>query len=104
MRQLLAARSCFTRTNVRDKKQKSEPFGSDLMVDNTRLLCISSAGPVSFRCALLPGASLIELRSRLFIDAKENSHTCGVAVSFGGRYKTRTCDLPHVKRMRYQLR
>ena len=22
----------------------------------------------------------------------------------GGRYKTRTCDLPHVKRMRYQLR
>ena len=24
--------------------------------------------------------------------------------SFGGRYKTRTCDLPHVKRMRYQLR
>lgn len=23
---------------------------------------------------------------------------------FGGRYKTRTCDLPHVKRMRYQLR
>ena len=27
-----------------------------------------------------------------------------VTVSFGGRYKTRTCDLPHVKRMRYQLR
>ena len=24
--------------------------------------------------------------------------------SDGGRYKTRTCDLPHVKRMRYQLR
>lgn len=23
---------------------------------------------------------------------------------YGGRYKTRTCDLPHVKRMRYQLR
>ena len=27
-----------------------------------------------------------------------------VTVLFGGRYKTRTCDLPHVKRMRYQLR
>ena len=26
------------------------------------------------------------------------------AVINGGRYKTRTCDLPHVKRMRYQLR
>ena len=25
-------------------------------------------------------------------------------VVYGGRYKTRTCDLPHVKRMRYQLR
>ena len=25
-------------------------------------------------------------------------------VCCGGRYKTRTCDLPHVKRMRYQLR
>ena len=27
-----------------------------------------------------------------------------MTVCFGGRYKTRTCDLPHVKRMRYQLR
>ena len=25
-------------------------------------------------------------------------------ILYGGRYKTRTCDLPHVKRMRYQLR
>ena len=25
-------------------------------------------------------------------------------LKYGGRYKTRTCDLPHVKRMRYQLR
>ena len=25
-------------------------------------------------------------------------------LNLGGRYKTRTCDLPHVKRMRYQLR
>ena len=25
-------------------------------------------------------------------------------LNYGGRYKTRTCDLPHVKRMRYQLR
>ena len=25
-------------------------------------------------------------------------------IFIGGRYKTRTCDLPHVKRMRYQLR
>ena len=29
---------------------------------------------------------------------------CLFAYKCGGRYKTRTCDLPHVKRMRYQLR
>ena len=32
---------------------------------------------------------------------KNHTFQCGF---FGGRYKTRTCDLPHVKRMRYQLR
>ena len=34
---------------------------------------------------------------------KETAALCAT-VLFGGRYKTRTCDLPHVKRMRYQLR
>ena len=42
--------------------------------------------------------------SRRSAHAKQNGHPSGVTVCFGGRYKTRTCDLPHVKRMRYQLR
>lgn len=35
---------------------------------------------------------------------KENLQLTRIAGFCGGRYKTRTCDLPHVKRMRYQLR
>ena len=34
---------------------------------------------------------------------RETSMPHGFTI-YGGRYKTRTCDLPHVKRMRYQLR
>lgn len=36
--------------------------------------------------------------------ARKDGHPSGCPSFLGGRYKTRTCDLPHVKRMRYQLR
>ena len=41
--------------------------------------------------------------SLVYFRYKENLQLIRLQV-YGGRYKTRTCDLPHVKRMRYQLR
>ena len=41
--------------------------------------------------------------SGLFTDRKSPQNRSSTGL-YGGRYKTRTCDLPHVKRMRYQLR
>ena len=39
------------------------------------------------------------------VESREKPGNTSVSRLFsGGRYKTRTCDLPHVKRMRYQLR
>ena len=51
--------------------------------------------------------NFLTLKKRNFPDkTKKNRETSmphGFTI-YGGRYKTRTCDLPHVKRMRYQLR
>ena len=40
----------------------------------------------------------------VLLDKSKNSAVKRLRSCYGGRYKTRTCDLPHVKRMRYQLR
>ena len=40
----------------------------------------------------------------VLLDKNKNSAVLRLRSCYGGRYKTRTCDLPHVKRMRYQLR
>ena len=49
----------------------------------------------------------LKLRSQVrdvHFQQKQTAIPFGWPFVFGGRYKTRTCDLPHVKRMRYQLR
>ena len=48
-------------------------------------------------------AARISLQSKLATMTKTDMSK-HVGFCHGGRYKTRTCDLPHVKRMRYQLR
>ena len=40
----------------------------------------------------------------VLLNKSKNSAVKRLRSYCGGRYKTRTCDLPHVKRMRYQLR
>ena len=75
------------------------------MVDDTRLEP-AGAGASARRPQSDPRASRAQIGHKFeytHFQQKEQP-PCWVAVLFGGRYKTRTCDLPHVKRMRYQLR
>ena len=63
--------------------------------------CERNPGGVSF--TFNNSAARISLQSKLATMTKTGmSKHAGFC--HGGRYKTRTCDLPHVKRMRYQLR
>ena len=51
--------------------------------------------------------SIVHIQTSLIATKNPNPFPIGIRFGFfkyGGRYKTRTCDLPHVKRMRYQLR
>ena len=75
------------------------------------LSLLSCTVPVSKRQPPIPATGVAISRkieevtsSRPTLSSKQNGHPFGMTVCFGGRYKTRTCDLPHVKRMRYQLR
>ena len=45
-----------------------------------------------------------QARYKIQKSTENRNFQCFSAFKSGGRYKTRTCDLPHVKRMRYQLR
>ena len=45
-----------------------------------------------------------QTRYKIQKSTENRNFQCFSAFKSGGRYKTRTCDLPHVKRMRYQLR
>ena len=77
------------------------------MVDDTRLeLADAAAGrrhPQHIRLSRAQAQTVTSSSPVLNLEWKKRPHSlyCGVR---GGRYKTRTCDLPHVKRMRYQLR
>ena len=80
------------------------------MVDDTRLeLAVacrfapaSAAFPRGLRRALRASHEVTS-SSRAFSHKKRPATLSELQIC-GGRYKTRTCDLPHVKRMRYQLR
>ena len=51
--------------------------------------------------------NILTLKNRNIPDKTKKNLEASILRGFtlnGGRYKTRTCDLPHVKRMRYQLR
>ena len=50
-----------------------------------------------------PAAMRSQVRESLVLGKRKTCSSEELQV-YGGRYKTRTCDLPHVKRMRYQLR
>ena len=75
------------------------------MVDDTRLEP-AGAGAQRPASAVLSARFARSNRSQVRVRklTQKEQPPCWVAVLFGGRYKTRTCDLPHVKRMRYQLR
>ena len=89
-------------------KQKT-PQSSDYgvtVVDDTRLeLADAAAGGVHSRRSVRarPGLKRSQVRVRSY-EQNKNSAAKRLRSCYGGRYKTRTCDLPHVKRMRYQLR
>ena len=87
------------------KTPQSNDYGV-FMVDDTRLeLAAAAAGGVHPRRSVraMPGLEWSQVRVCAF-GQKQNSAVKRLRSSCGGRYKTRTCDLPHVKRMRYQLR
>ena len=109
------------------KTPQSSDYGV-AMVDDTRLeLVDAAAGGVHPRQSVraMPGLELVDaaaggVHPRRSVRAKpglkwsqvrvrsyeqnKNSAVKRLRSCYGGRYKTRTCDLPHVKRMRYQLR
>ena len=98
----------FLRTHFPLKKQKlrsqatTELLWWTIQDSNLRLqpqaACIR--GDPSGRC---PDSNGHKFESVL-LDKSKNSAVKRLRSCYGGRYKTRTCDLPHVKRMRYQLR
>ena len=89
----------------KNKTPQSSDYGV-VMVDDTRLeLADAAAGGKHPRRSVraLPGLKWSQVRVHSF-GKKQNSAVKRLRSCYGGRYKTRTCDLPHVKRMRYQLR
>ena len=90
-----------------DKTKTPQPYDYGVtVVDDTRLeLADAAAGGVHSRRSVRakPGLKRSQVRVRSY-EQNKNSAVKRLRSCCGGRYKTRTCDLPHVKRMRYQLR
>ena len=86
-------------------KKNSHPVGwLFFLMDDTRLeLVLAGLRPVSTLIRALRALKIVTSSSAT-LSAKRSTPPFGGVLRFGGRYKTRTCDLPHVKRMRYQLR
>ena len=80
------------------------------MVDDTRLelagagCCTSGVRGLPAACAAQIACGDEVTSSIPLFHKKQKTCNSNELQVYGGRYKTRTCDLPHVKRMRYQLR